>query len=175
MNAKITILNENEDDDFKKPAPVLSSVSKENHFKTPEGYFETLPQLVLKRCQEKSQVTPWFWVFFTNYKKVLVLSTVIFAFTITTGIFLLLHQNQPVQISRVDQSPLVQDDVMLNYISENFDESVIKALVLSEKPTKYNDSLLSEKDDLLTENPGFTKDDVINYLMNENTDLYNYD
>ena len=174
MNAKISILNENEDD-LKKTAPALSGINKENHFKTPEGYFETRPHLVLKRCQEKPQVTPWYSVFFTNYRKVLVSTTVIFAFTISTGIFLISHHSQSIQISRVDQSPLVQYDGILNYISENFDESMIKEIVLSEKPTKNTDSALLERDDLLTENIEFTKDDVINYLMSENTDLYNND
>ncbi len=168
MNNEKNILNE--DEELKKMAPVLSGVNKENPFTAPEDYFEALPQIIMRKCQPNLQAKKWTRGIFTVYKPVMVVATVIVAFAI--AIFLLfVNPWRPVQKNEAEYTTFVQDEGMINDLSDDIDESTIIEAVLSESPENSTDSAVLEKDDFLMENPDYTKDDLINYLLDADTDM----
>lgn len=170
MNNEKNILNE--DEELKKMAPVLSGVNKENPFTAPEDYFETLPQIIMRKCQPNPQDKKWIRGIFADYRTAMVVATLIVAFTIAI-FFLFLNPWRPVQKNEADYTTFVQDEGMINDLSDDIDESTIIEAVLSESPENSTDSALWEKDDFLMEKPDYTKDDLINYLLDANTDMDN--
>jgi hypothetical protein len=170
MNNEKNILNE--DEELKKMAPVLSGVNKQNPFTAPEDYFEALPQIIMGKCQPDVPDKKWTWGIFTVYKPVMIVATVIVAFVI--GIFFLfVNPRRPLQKNEADYKTFVQDEVMINDLSDVFDESTIIEAVLTESPENFSDSAILEKDDFLMEDRDYTKDDLINYLLDANTDMDN--
>jgi len=170
MNNEKKIVNE--DEELKKMAPVLSGVNKENPFTAPKDYFEALPQIIMGKCQSNVPDKKWTWGIFTVYKPVMVIATVIVVFAIAI-FFLFVNPWRPVQKNETDYNSFVQDEGMINDLSDIFDESTIIEAVLTESPENSSDSAIFEKDDFLMENPYYTKDDLINYLLDANTDMDN--
>ena len=170
MNNEKNILNE--DEELNKMAPVLSGINKKNPYTAPEGYFEALPQILMRKYQTNFSDKKWTWGIFTDYRPVMVVATVIVAFTIAF-FFMFVNPWRPVQKNEGDSTTFVQVERMMNDFSDDIDESTIIEAVLAESPENSSDSTLWEKDDFLMENPDYTKDDLINYLLDANTDMDN--
>jgi len=170
MNNENNILNE--DEELKKMAPVLSGLKKENPFTAPEDYFEALPQLILEKCQPYTADKKLNLGIFTFYKPIMVVASVIAVLVIAT-FFLFVKPWRTVQKDEANYNTFIQDDGIINDLSDVIDESTIIEAVLTESPDNSSDSAILEKDDFLRENRDYTKDDLINYLLDANTDMDN--
>jgi hypothetical protein len=170
MNNENNILNE--DGELKKTAPVLSGLKKENPFTVPEDYFKALPQIIMEKCQPNDAHKKWSWGIFTIYKRMMVVATVIVVLVIAT-FFLFVKPWRPVQKNEANYNTFIQDEGIINDLSDIIDESSVIEAVISESSENSPDSAILVQDDILKENRDYTKDDLINYLLDSNTELDN--
>ena len=162
----------NEDEELKKMAPFLWGVNKQNPFKAPEDYFETLPQIIQEKCQTNAENKKWTWGSFTVYKPVMVVASVTVVLVIAL-FYVFVNPRRPIKENEAEYNSFVRDEGTLNDLSDVFDESTIIDAVLTGSSENVSDSAILEKDNLFMENPEYTKDDVINYLLEENSDMDN--
>jgi hypothetical protein len=168
MNKNKNIVNE--DDELKNLAPFLSRLDKKEPFITPVDYFETLPQNILRKFEPKRSGIQLSFGNYTNYWAVAAVSMVLIAFGIL--LTLLVKPLHPVQ-RNTPETVLVTDESTINDLSNDVDESTIVEAVLSGTPDNTSDSVTLEKDDFLMETPDYTKDDLIDYLLNSSADTEN--
>lgn len=162
----------NEDEELKKMAPVLSGVNRENPFTAPEHYFETLPQVIIGKWQRSVTGKERTWRIIAAYKPVMVVATVVVIITIAL-FFFFANTWRPVQKNVADYSTFTQDEGIINELSDVIDESTIIEAVVTEPFDNFSDTATMAQDDFLIENPDYTNDDLINYLLDANTDTDN--
>lgn len=160
----------NDEEELNKLASLLSDAGKKSPFSTPEGYFDALPQIIMRKCQPEVSGKKWAWGISSNYSTVMVAATVIVGFILVL-FFLFVRPSRLVHKNQTDTTAFVPDERMMNDLSNELDESTIIDAVISGSPEFNSDSGILEKDDLLPVNSDYTKDDLINYLLDANTDI----
>jgi len=147
------------DENLGKEAPLLNSIPKRNAFAVPEGYFDSLPALIMEKCREGSKPTTEpvankiFWLFRPQW--------MIAAFILVAGISLFLRQGGNSFRSYESIAANIPDSVIMQNLQNNIDYVDVNSL--EEATGTMNMAPLQPAQD--TNNK-----QIINYLLNNNVD-----
>ena len=144
--------NENMDDEL-KDAPLLKSMSRENSFKVPDGYFDSFPTLISEKVTVQNAKPGWI-IFFQNvFQPQYVVAMCVFTVVLTSGIF---YFNQ--------NSKLNTQEVLLSYDDLN-NSNYIEQIDESDLIDAYSSVSNSE-----VGKPNENNSDIENYLIENQTD-----
>lgn len=147
------------DENLGKEAPLLNSIPKRNAFTVPEGYFDSLPALIMEKCRESTKPTneavtnKIFWLFRPQW--------MIAAFILVAGISLFLRQGGNSFRSYESIAANIPDSVIMQNLQNNIDYVDVNSL--EEATGTMNMVPLQPAQD--TNNK-----QIINYLLNNNVD-----
>ena len=105
-----------ESDNLEHKAPNLSEIGNRNPFVIPDGYFDELPHIIQKRCQEqKKKIFSWEKLAFL-FKPTFVLPIVMAVVLFAGSIYFIRNDNKSVSTYRTTDSISLTDNVQ--YIDE---------------------------------------------------------
>jgi hypothetical protein len=144
--------SENMDDEL-KDAPLLKSISRENPFKVPDGYFDSFPTLISEKIAAQNSKPGWA-IFLQNvFQPKYVVAMSVFAIVLTSGIF---YFNQHPKLSN-EEILLSYDDLNNSNYIEQIDEM---DLIDAYSSVSYSEAYKS----------GENNSDIENYLIDNQTD-----
>jgi hypothetical protein len=136
-----------------KDAPLLKSISRENPFRVPDGYFDSFPTLISEKIAAQNSRPGWI-VFLQNvFQPKYVVAMCVFAIVLTSGIF---YFNQHPKLSH-EQILLSFDDLNNSNYIEQIDEM---DLIDAYSSVSYSEAYKS----------GENNSDIQNYLIDNQTD-----
>ncbi|MEO5572101.1 MAG: hypothetical protein ABIT08_12345 [Bacteroidia bacterium] len=146
------ITNENMDDEL-KDAPLLKSMSRENPFKVPDGYFDSFPTIISEKIAAQNSKPDWA-IFLQNvFQPKYVVAMLVFAVVLTSGIF---YFNEHSKLNQQEMLLSYDDLNNLNYI-EQIDESDL----IDAYSSVSNSEVYQSSED---------NSDIENYLIDNQTD-----
>ena len=140
--------------EFKKMAPTLSSLKKENHFSVPSNYFDEFPMKVKSKIDAEENASSSFsfaWLF--NYK---VLTPIGVCAIIILGTLLL---NNPAENLTLEELTAYEIEESLEYYGyPSVDDEFLAVLYSEENKDSEDQEKLSEEE-------------IVNYLLEEEVDV----
>lgn len=118
-----------EDDSLEKEFPLLHSIAKDNPFTVPEGYFESLPSIVIQRCRAETQPKGLFYSLKESIYRFrgAVLASISAMASITLICFLVVHSNTtPVSYEAMIQT--VPDSLIVANLDKNISDINVNTL-----------------------------------------------
>lgn len=165
MDKKQDILSDNEV--FEKDAPLLHSISKENPFTVPEGYFDMLPSQIVERCRTENKegktsvIGENLKLFVLGYKWRLLTVTGCVAIIC----FFAIHMNnRPVSYEAMAQN--IPDSLIVAHLDKNVTDISLSSLEDISAETQENNTSATAK--AATDSTANNDQDIIAYLMNNN-------
>ena len=144
--------SENMDDEL-KDAPLLKSISRENPFKVPDGYFDSFPTIISEKIAAQNSKPGWI-IFLQNvFQPKYVVAMCVFAALLTSGIF---YFNQAPKLNSQEILLSYDDLNNSNYIEQIDESDLIDAYSSVSNSEVYESS----------ENNA----DIENYLIDNQTD-----
>ena len=164
--------NQDEHIDFKKFAPELSKIKKDNPFKVPDDYFDKLPEAIREKVASVTKKISIFEQFLLRFKQP--------KYSITTGLaFILIVVALFVFIKPADKEIQFLSDITIDDILEespeliyDMDESIILEVLFADNTDETYDYFESD----IYNDTTINEDEIIDYLSDENFEtelLYN--
>ena len=140
-------------DEFKKMAPTLSSLKKENHFSVPQNYFDEFPMKIKSRIDEQEATSATFSLsWFFDYK---VLAPVGVCVIVILGVLFFNAPNQTLELEELTADEIEQSLEYYGYPS--VDDNILAELYTEETESQTQEELSEEE--------------IIHYLLEENVDV----
>jgi hypothetical protein len=149
------------DDNLEREAPMLNSIPKSNPFTVPDGYFDTLPALIVENCKKSSKRIPTyvvdkiFWLFRPQWMIAACVFIAGIAFFLRTGNNTLTYETIAANLP---------DSVIMQHLQNNIDYVDINSL---EEMTTSSGPLGVLPQQLAQDT---TNEQITNYLLNNGVD-----
>ncbi len=160
-----------ENNNLQELAPEFSKIKKENSFKVPDGYFDSLPMKIQEKVSEPKTISIWEQLSIIirqpKYSVSFVFATTLIIVPLI--IFIKPEVQQSLYLSDITIEDVLRGNPELIY---NLDESDIIEIMLAEVSKDDPDYI----DNNVKSDSSITDEDIINYLSDENFEtelLYN--
>ena len=152
-----------DEESLKKNSPLLHSISRENPFSVPEGYFDSLPSEIIEKCRREVQPKKWGEGFFTTllgYKWKLLTVTCCAA---VICFFTLRLNNRPASYEAMAQA--IPDSLIVQHLDNNITYISESSLEDLDEPESGISSVKSVSDSTNTDQ------EIIAYLIDNNVNV----